>query len=138
MRMVGNLLWLLLAGLWLGIGYAVAGVVNLLPIVTIPFAVQAFKLAVYSLWPFGKAVVASPDQVVGLSVVGNVIWFVTAGWWLALAHLLVGLVLCLTVIGIPFGVVSFRLARLALAPFGKVIVPEEEAPPGAIVVPRRW
>ncbi len=136
MRTVGNVLWLLLAGLWLALGYVVAGLVNLLPVVTIPFAVQSFKLAAYSLWPFGRAVVAGPEQAVTVSAVGNVLWFVTAGWWLAIAHVLVGVVLCATIVGLPFGMVSFRLARLALAPFGKVIVPAELAPAGAIVVPR--
>lgn len=127
MRTVGNILWLVLAGFWLAIGYALAGLINLVFIVTIPFAVQSFKLAGYALWPFGRVVVDRPGHSVGLSVLGNVIWLVFGGLWLALAHVLTGLLLMITVIGIPFGIASFKMAGLALAPFGRQIVSLAEA-----------
>jgi uncharacterized membrane protein YccF (DUF307 family) len=127
MRTAGNILWLCLAGFWLAIGYVMAGLINLLFIVTIPFAVQSFKLAGYALWPFGRVVVARPDRSVGLSTLGNVIWLIFGGLWLALGHLITGLVLMMTVIGFPLGVASFKMAGLAVAPFGRQIVSLAEA-----------
>lgn len=123
MRTIGNLLWLVLAGFWLAVGYAIAGVLLCITIIGIPFGVQSFKLAGYSLWPFGRVVVTDPDAGVALGCVGNVLWLVLAGWWLAIGHVLTGLALCLTVIGIPLGVANFKLALLALVPFGKTVVP---------------
>ena len=122
MRIFGNILWLILAGFWLAVGYLVAGLVAFLLIVTIPFAFASWRLADYVLWPFGRAVVAKPTAGVG-SALGNILWFILAGLWLALGHLLAGLLLCLTIIGIPFGVASFKMAGLAVAPLGKEIVP---------------
>jgi uncharacterized membrane protein YccF (DUF307 family) len=84
--------------------------------------VQSFKLAGYALWPFGRVLVPSPTRLKGFSVVANILWFVLAGWWLALAHLLTGILLCLTIIGIPLGVADFKMAGAALVPFGKEIV----------------
>ncbi len=127
MRTLGNILWLVLAGFWLGIGYTIAGVVNLIFIITIPFAIQSFKLAGYALWPFGRVVVHRPDSDAGLSLIGNVIWFVFGGLWLTLAHVITGLLLMITIIGIPLGVANFKMAGLALAPFGKTIVTLDEA-----------
>jgi uncharacterized membrane protein YccF (DUF307 family) len=121
-RTIGNLLWLVLAGFWLAVGYAVAGVVLCVLVVTIPFGIQSFKLAGYSLWPFGRVVVEDPDANLALGCLGNVIWLVLAGWWLALVHLFTGIALCLTIIGIPLGVANFKLALLALVPFGKTVV----------------
>jgi uncharacterized membrane protein YccF (DUF307 family) len=122
MRLIGNLLWLVLAGLWLAIGYVVAGILNCLTIIGIPFGIASFRLASYVIWPFGRTVVAR-GTAGALSFLGNVIWFFLGGIWLALGHLLAGLLLCITIIGIPFGVASFRMAGLALAPLGKQIVP---------------
>lgn len=130
-RIVGNVLWLLLAGFWLAVGYAVAGVVCFLLIVTIPFAIASFRLAGFTLWPFGRAVVFDPTAGAA-SVIGNVLWFVLAGLWLALAHLALGVVLCVTIIGIPFGIASFRMALLAVAPLGKRVVPRELAAAPAV------
>jgi uncharacterized membrane protein YccF (DUF307 family) len=127
MRTLGNLLWLLLAGVWLAMGYAVAGLINLVFIITIPFGLQAFKLAGYALWPFGRVVVHRPERDVALSFLGNVIWFVFGGFWLVLAHLITGLLLMLTIIGIPLGVANFKMAGLALAPFGKRVVTLDQA-----------
>lgn len=127
MRTIGNILWLALAGLWLAIAYVIAGVVNLVFIVTIPFAVQSFKLAGYALWPFGRVVVNRGGADPGLSLVGNVIWLVFGGIWIVIGHLLTSLLLALTIIGIPLAVANLKLATLALAPFGKDVVTIEEA-----------
>jgi uncharacterized membrane protein YccF (DUF307 family) len=126
MRLIGNVLWLLLEGFWLAIGYLVAALICFVLIVTIPFGVASWRLAGYALWPFGRVVVADPDAGAG-SLIGNVLWFLLAGLWLALAHVVTGLLLCLTIIGIPFGVASFKMALAAVAPLGKRIVPVEEA-----------
>lgn len=139
MRFIGNILWLLLAGIWLAITYVIAGILMFLTIIGIPFGVQAFKLAGYALWPFGRVVVERPRSDPGVSCIANVIWIVLAGWWLAIEHLLLGILLCITIIGIPFGAASFKMAILAIAPFGKEIVPAHSlsadmnvahAPPG--------
>jgi uncharacterized membrane protein YccF (DUF307 family) len=137
MRVVLNILWLLLAGLWLAIAYVIAGVVMCITIIGIPFGVQAFKLAAYALWPFGRTLIPRRSAHRALSAVANVLWFILAGWWLALAHLLTGALLCLTIIGIPLGVACFKMAGAALVPFGKEIVRIEDLellPPGAIAV----
>ena len=123
MRTLGNILWLVLAGFWLAIGYVIAGILNCLIIIGIPFGIQAFKLAGYALWPFGRAVVSKADRAVAVSVVGNVFWFIFGGWFLVLAHVFTGILLMITIIGIPLGIASFKMAGLALAPFGKEIVP---------------
>jgi uncharacterized membrane protein YccF (DUF307 family) len=121
--LVGNLLWLILVGWWLGAAYLVAGVLAFLPIVTIPFGVQALKLAGYVVWPFGRVVVDRPGSWMAGSVIGNVLWVVLFGWWLALGHLLAGALLALTIVGIPFAIANVRLAGLALVPFGRIVVP---------------
>jgi uncharacterized membrane protein YccF (DUF307 family) len=121
-RVLLNIIWLVLAGFWLALGYVLAALLVAITIIGIPFAVQAIKLAGFALWPFGRTLLPSEIRHKGLSVVGNVIWFVLAGWWLALAHLLTGILLCLTIIGIPLGVASFKMAGAALVPFGKEIV----------------
>lgn len=127
MKALGNVLWLILAGLWLAIGYAIAGVFSLIFIITIPFGLQSFKLASYVLWPFGKVVVVDPDRNKIAGTIGNVIWIVISGIWLAIAHVIIGAILCATVVGIPFGMANFRLARLALWPFGKLVLSESTA-----------
>ncbi|HEX6418372.1 MAG TPA: YccF domain-containing protein [Acidimicrobiales bacterium] len=132
MRTIGNILWLVLAGLWLAIGYAVAGLVMFLLVVTIPFGIQAFKLASFSLWPFGRTVVDRPGAAPALGCVGNIVWLVLAGIELALAHIVTGLLLCLTIIGIPLGIANFKLVPLALLPFGKEIVPVDRVAPGDV------
>ena len=123
MRTIGNVLWLVLAGWWLAIGYVIAGILNCITIIGIPFGVQSFKLAGYTLWPFGRVVVERPGASPTLGCLGNVIWLVLGGLALALGHVLAGVLLCITIIGIPLGVASFKMAVLALTPFGKVVVP---------------
>lgn len=126
MKTVLNLIWLVLAGFWLAVGYVVAGVIMCVLIITIPFGIASFRLAAFTLWPFGRTLVRKPTAGVG-SAIGNVIWFVLAGFWMAVAHLLTGIVLCLTIIGIPLGLADFKLAAAAVAPLGKEIVPSDQA-----------
>jgi uncharacterized membrane protein YccF (DUF307 family) len=133
MRTIGNILWLVLAGLWLAIAYVIAGVVMCILIITIPFGIQAFKLAGFTLWPFGRTVVPNPDASPVLGCLGNVVWIVLVGWELAVVHLVAGVMLCLTIIGIPLGLACFKLIPLALLPFGQEVVPIDEVPPGAQV-----
>lgn len=121
MRIVLNVLWLVLSGFWLACGYALAGVLMCLLIVTIPFGVASFRLAVYVLWPFGRTVMRRPGAGAA-STIGNVIWFLLAGLWIAIGHFILGIVLCLTIIGIPLGLGNFKLAAVAIAPLGKQIV----------------
>ena len=126
LRTILNLLWLIFSGIWSAIGYAIAGVIMFILIVTIPFGIASFRLAGYALWPFGRTVVPDPDA--GLaSTIGNVLWFILAGIWLAIGQFLAGIALCLTIIGIPFGIANFKLARLSLNPLGKRVVPTEYA-----------
>ncbi len=122
MRTLGNLLWFLFAGIWLAAGYAVSGLVLCLTIIGIPFGVQAFKLAGFALWPFGRDVVPGGGPTGLLEVVFNLLWLVLFGWELFLGHLAAGLLLCLTIVGIPFGIQAFKLSVLALWPFGRDIV----------------
>jgi uncharacterized membrane protein YccF (DUF307 family) len=125
MRTILNVLWLVLSGLWLAIGYAVVGLILCVLIITIPFGIAAFRLAAFTMWPFGRAVVRKPDAGAG-SMVGNVIWFVLAGLWMAIAHLVTGVLLCLTIIGIPLGLGNFKLIPVSLAPLGKDIVSADD------------
>jgi len=122
LRFIGNVIWLLIAGLPLAIGYAIAGAIACLLIVTIPFGIASFRLAFYALWPFGQAIVERPEAGAP-SVIGNVLWFLIAGWWLALSHVVLGVAFIVTIIGIPFGIASLKMAYLAVFPLGKEIVP---------------
>jgi uncharacterized membrane protein YccF (DUF307 family) len=129
-----NIIWILLAGIWLAIAYVIAGVVLCITLIGIPFGWQAFKLAAFALWPFGRALVKSTSHG-AVSAIANVLWFVLAGWWLALLQLVAGVLLCITIIGIPLGVGSFKMAGAALVPFGREIVELDDratAPPDAI------
>lgn len=126
MRLALNLIWFIFAGIWLFLGYAVAGIICFIFIVTIPFGVASFRIAFYGLWPFGRAVIPQASKGAG-STVGNILWFVLCGWWLAIAHLVTGICLCLTIIGIPLGLANFRLLTVSLRPFGRTIVTSEQA-----------
>ena len=116
-----NVLWVVLSGFWLMLGYVLAGLVMCVLIITIPFGIASFRLAGYVLWPFGRTVARKPTAGAA-SAIGNLIWFVFAGVWMAIAHVLLGLLLCLTIIGIPLGLGNFKLAAVAIAPLGKDIV----------------
>ena len=121
MKTLLNIIWLVLSGFWLFLGYMLATLIMFILIVTIPWGIAAARIGVYALWPFGKTVVATPNAGVG-SFIGNVIWVILAGWWLALGHLTSGIALCLTIIGIPFGIANFKLIPVSLMPLGKEIV----------------
>lgn len=125
-RTLLNVLWLVLSGFWLALGYAVAGLVMFVLIITIPFGVASFRLAAFVLWPFGRTVVRRPDAGAA-SMVGNVLWFLLVGLWMAVAHVILGVILCLTIIGIPLGLGNFKLAAVAIAPLGKEIVRTSDA-----------
>ena len=122
MKIAGNIIWLVLAGFWLCIGYLIAGVLNCVFIITIPFGIQSFKLAGFALWPFGRTVADRPGASSLKSGCGNILWFVLGGWYMALMHFVTGLLLCIPIITIPLAIQDFKLAGLALAPFGKEIV----------------
>jgi len=122
MRTLLNIIWVVLSGFWLFLGYVAAGILLCVPIITIPWAVASFRIAVYALWPFGRAIVDKRTAGVG-SLLGNVIWVLLAGIWLAIAHVVTGVALCVTVIGIPFGIANFKLIPVSLMPLGKQIVP---------------
>jgi uncharacterized membrane protein YccF (DUF307 family) len=126
MRLVLNVIWFIFAGLWLAIGYAIAALVMFILIITIPFGIAALRIGIFALWPFGKTVIRRADAGFG-SALGNVIWFLLAGWWLILLHLVTGVLLCLTIIGIPLGLGDFKLIPVTFRPFGRDIVSIEEA-----------
>lgn len=133
MRILLNIIWLVVSGLELAIAYAIAGVVAVVFIITIPLAVPAFRLAGYALWPFGRAVVDRPGAGGG-ALLMNIVWFVVAGWWLVLIHLAVALLLALTIIGIPFAVAVLKMSKLALAPYGKDVMELRHARERDVVV----
>ncbi len=121
MRTILNIIWVIFAGFWLFVGYVVAGVLLCIPIITIPWAIASFRTAGYVIWPFGRTIVAKPTAGVA-SFLGNVIWVIFAGWWLALAHLTSGIALCITIIGIPMAIADFKMIPISLMPLGKDIV----------------
>ncbi len=122
MRTLLNVLWLVLCGFWMAVGYAFAGMICFVLIITIPFGIASFRIAGYALWPFGREVVQRRDAGAA-SAIGNVIWFVFAGLWLAIGHVLTGIALCVTIIGIPLGIASFKMVPISLLPLGREIVP---------------
>ncbi|MFE2059143.1 MULTISPECIES: YccF domain-containing protein [unclassified Streptomyces] len=125
MNAILNVIWLVLCGLWMFLGYIAAGLLLCITIIGIPFGVAAFRIGVYALWPFGRTVV-DRSGAGGGSLIGNVLWVVLAGWWLALGHIFTGIALCITIIGIPLGIANFKLIPVSLMPFGKEIVPSDQ------------
>ena len=130
-----NFMWLVFGGLWMALAWGIAAVVMMITIVGLPWARAAFNIAVYTLLPFGQKAVSRVDYTgvkdLGtgtLGVLGNIVWLVFAGWWLALGHLIFALILAVTIIGIPFAWAHVKLAGIALWPIGKMIVPAEDAP----------
>src|ERR1700684_204337 len=122
MRVILNVIWLVLCGFWMAVCYALAGLVCCVLIITIPFGIASFRIAGYVLWPFGRQI--APRQGAGAgALVGNIIWIVLAGWWLAVGHLVTGLLLCVTIIGIPLGIANFKIIPISLMPLGVQIVP---------------
>jgi uncharacterized membrane protein YccF (DUF307 family) len=122
MRVILNVIWLVLSGIWLSIAYAFAGIIAFVFIITIPFGIAAFRIANYVLWPFGRTTVPRQGAGVG-SLIGNIIWIILFGWELALLHLISGIALCVTIIGIPLGLANFKLIPISLLPLGVRIVP---------------
>ena len=121
-RVILNVIWLVFEGLWMSIAYALAGLVAFVLIITFPFGIAAFRIAGYVLWPFGRTIDRRPSA--GLaSLIGNIIWIILFGWWLAVGHLVSGILLCLTIIGIPLGLASFKIIPITLLPLGVRIVP---------------
>jgi len=129
-----NIAWIVCGGLWMALGWIVAAVIMVITIVGIPWAKAAFNIALYALLPFGQKAVSRADysgqEDIGngpLGVLGNIIWLLLAGWWLALGHVIVAVLLAVTIIGIPFAWAHLKLAGIALWPVGKMIVPADEA-----------
>ena len=129
MRLILNLIWLILCGWWIAILYFLAGIVAFILIITIPFGIAAWRIGNYALWPFGRSIVRRPSAGIG-SLIGNIIWIILLGWELALGHLFAGILLCLTIIGIPLGLANFKLIPISLLPLGVQIVPSDELYPG--------
>ena len=119
MNLIFNIIWILLGGIWTALGWALAGIVFYITIVGIPLGRQAFKMAALTLAPFGKEIVYGGGAP---SFVANVVWVVLIGVWEAIAYVLSGLVLCITIVGIPFGLQLFKMAKLSLLPFGAEVV----------------
>jgi uncharacterized membrane protein YccF (DUF307 family) len=124
-RLILNIIWFLLAGIWMAIAYTLAALICFILIITIPFGIAALRIAVFALWPFGKTVVKRADAGIA-SGIGNVIWLLLCGWWLALGHLITGIALCITIIGIPLGLANFKLIPISLLPLGREIVPIDQ------------
>ncbi len=129
MRLILNVIWLILCGWWMALAYVVAGIICAILIITIPFAIASFRIASYVIWPFGRSIEMRRDAGVA-SLIGNIIWIVLVGWGLALGHLTSGILLCLTIIGIPLGLANFKLIPISLLPLGVRIVGSDELYPG--------
>ncbi len=129
MRFILNVIWLVLCGIWMAIAYALVGLLCFalfFLVVTIPFGIAAFRISNYVLWPFGRTI-APRERGMGVgAVIGNIIWVILFGWELALAHLVTGILLCLTIIGIPLGLANFKIIPISLLPLGVRIVPSDE------------
>ncbi|ETD34302.1 YccF domain-containing protein [Williamsia sp. D3] len=132
MKTILNVIWLVLCGFWMALGYVAAGIICCILIITIPFGIASFRIAAYALWPFGRTVVRKPTAGVG-SAIGNVIWLIFAGIWLAIGHIVTGIALCLTIIGIPLGIASFKMVPVSLLPLGAEIIDSDEV--GVITAP---
>ncbi|MBE1525353.1 uncharacterized membrane protein YccF (DUF307 family) [Nesterenkonia lutea] len=125
-----NVIWLVFGGLWLALGYFLAGIICCLLIITIPFGIASFRIGVYALWPFGRTIVDRSPRGGGLfSAVGNVIWLLVAGIWIAIGHVLTAIPMFVSIIGIPLGIANLKLIPVSLMPLGKVIVPSRAVLP---------
>ena len=122
MKIIGNIIWIIFGGLAIALEYFAASLVLIITIVGIPFGIQTFKLGLLALWPFGSEIRQAPQSGGCLSTLMNIIWILCGGIWIALSHLVLGILFFITIIGIPFGRQHFKLAGLALSPFGKEII----------------
>ena len=122
MKTLGNIIWVIFGGLFLALGYVFSGIILCITIIGIPFGLQIFKVASLALWPFGREVRYKQQSAGCLSTGMNVLWILIGGIWLALEHVIVGVIFFITIIGIPFGKQHFKLAAIALTPFGREII----------------
>jgi uncharacterized membrane protein YccF (DUF307 family) len=126
MRLILNVVWLIFGGLWLALGYVLAAVVCFVLIITIPFGIASLRIASYALWPFGRTIVDKPGVHPGATI-GNIVWVILCGVWLAIGHLASAIAMALTVIGIPLALANLKLIPVSLFPLGKQIVPVDQA-----------
>jgi uncharacterized membrane protein YccF (DUF307 family) len=133
MRLILNIIWLVFGGLWLALGYFLAGIICFILIVTIPFGFAAFRIGMYALWPFGSSVIDKPGARPG-ALIGNVIWLILFGIWLAIGHVITAVAMAITIIGIPLALANLKLIPVSLMPLGKEIVPND-VPAGRVGVP---
>ena len=124
MNFLGNLIWLIFGGLMAALGYFLGGIVLCITVIGVPWGLQCFKLAGLVLWPFGKTVVSDSDNMGCLNILFNLIWILCGGLYTAIVHIVMGAILCLTIIGIPWGKQHFKLVEISLMPFGRRIVDE--------------
>lgn len=122
MNFLGNLIWLIFGGIIIAIEYFIGSIFLMITIVGIPFGLQTLKMASLSLWPFGRDTVVHSRASGCLYIIMNIIWLITGGIWIAITHAIFGLILCITIIGIPFGLQHFKLTAIALSPFGRDII----------------
>ena len=127
MRLILNIIWLIFGGLWLAAGYLVAALLSFLLIITIPFGFASLRIALYALWPFGRTIVDRPTAG-NAALVGNVIWVVLFGVWLAVGHIVSALAMAMTIVGIPLALANLKLIPVSLMPLGKQIVPVGSPP----------
>jgi uncharacterized membrane protein YccF (DUF307 family) len=126
MRLILNIIWLVFGGLWMAVGYLVAALLSFLLIITIPFGFASLRIASYALWPFGRTIVEKPTAGTG-ALIGNIIWIVLFGIWLAIGHLVSAVTMAITIIGIPLALANLKLIPVSLMPLGKEIVPADSA-----------
>ncbi|MET8283900.1 YccF domain-containing protein [Streptomyces sp. NPDC048448] len=125
LSLILNILWLIFCGIWMALAYTVAALICFVLIITIPFGVASLRIAGFVLWPFGRTTVPKPDAGAG-SLIGNVIWIIVAGWWLAIGHLVTSIPLFLSIIGIPFGWANLKMIPISLMPLGREVVSTDE------------
>ena len=125
MRLVLNVIWLIFGGLWLALGYLLAALICFVLIITIPFGIASLRIASYALWPFGRTVVDRPGPQTG-ALVGNIIWVIVAGIWLAIGHVTTAIAMAITIIGIPLAIANLKMIPVSLLPLGKEIVDSDE------------
>ena len=126
MRFLLNIIWLVCGGFWLFLGYIFAGLIACLFIITIPAGVACFRIAAYVLWPFGKRVVPMPGAGAGSDLM-NIVWFLIAGVWLAIGHVMTAFAQAITIIGIPLAIANLKLIPITCFPFGKMVIDDPTA-----------
>lgn len=127
LNLILNIIWLVFGGLWLALGYFLAGLVCCILIITIPFGIASFRIAGYALWPFGRTVVDTQPGLGVFTGLGNIIWFVVAGLWIAIGHVLTAIPMFVSIVGIPLGIANLRMIPVSLMPLGKTIVDSGQA-----------